>query len=128
MISSDHGRGVPLPQVDMLRPGLLGSYDEFGKKYCVPEGPSPAAAAAGGRGGGRGYFPGQQYYGCNAARVDELHRLLLANVVVRRTKAQVGLSLPTKTRMKVSRREEVKVQLCVTCTMVLLSTAVGYQQ
>lgn len=81
----------------MLRPGLLGSFDEFGRKYCIPEGQT----AAGSSGGGRGYFPGQLYQGCNKARVDELHRLLLANVMVRRTKSQVGLALPTKTRLKV---------------------------
>lgn len=85
-------------QVDMLRPNLFGTYDDFGKKYCtLPS--SPAAAA--GSGGARGWRP--KYMGSNSATADELHRLLLANVMVRRTKGQSGVTLPDKTRLKVGR-------------------------
>lgn len=84
----------------MLRPGLLGSYEQYGERYCINQqqqqgGPSPSQRA----------WPGQQYQGANAARAEELHRLLAANVMVRRTKAAVGgLALPDKTRMRVSSR------------------------
>jgi hypothetical protein len=96
-------------QVDMLRPNLLGTFDAFGLKYCTPQGEQQqqqqqAGSPAGGRGygssGGR-YMPVAPYQGCNRAKLDELHRLLLANVMVRCTKAQVGLDLPSKARMQV---------------------------
>jgi SNF2 family DNA or RNA helicase len=95
---------VAVLQVDILRPNcLLGSFDEFGRKFCTPEGEqacSPAAGSGRSIGGGR-YVPAQPYQGCNKARLPELHKLLLANLMVRRTKAQVGLDLPSKTRLKV---------------------------
>lgn len=81
----------------MLRQNLFGSYDDFGKKYClVPN--SPAGGGSSG-GGGRGWRP--KYQGSNPATAGELHWLLLANVVVRRTKGQAGVGLPDKTRLKV---------------------------
>ncbi|WIA08961.1 hypothetical protein OEZ85_008376 [Tetradesmus obliquus] len=93
-------------QVDMLRENLLGKFEEFGAKYCTPEGEQASSPAAGsgrgyGSGGGRS-FPVAPFQGCNRARLGELHRLLLANVMVRRTKAQVGLGLPSKTRLRVA--------------------------
>lgn len=82
-------------QVDMLRPNLLGSFDDFGKRYCLTPN-SPAAAA----GGARGWRP--KYSGFNPSTAAELHRLLMANVMVRRTKGQSGVTLPEKTRLKVN--------------------------
>jgi hypothetical protein len=77
----------------MLREGLLESFDDFGVRYCMPDGPAPAAAAAG---------PGRpKYTGSNAAMAHRLHQLLLANVMVRRTKGQAGVELPEKSRYKV---------------------------
>jgi len=77
----------------MLRPHLFGTYDDFGKKYCLPpNSPGPGSN----RGGWR-----PKYTGSNPATADELHRLLLANVMVRRTKGQSGITLPDKTRQKV---------------------------
>jgi hypothetical protein len=88
----------------MLRPNcLLGTFDEYGRKFCTPEGEqtsSPAAGSGRSIGGGR-FIPALPYQGCNRARLQGLHKLLLANVMVRRTKAQVGLDLPSKTRLKV---------------------------
>lgn len=84
-------------QVDMLRQNLFGSYDDFGKKYCLLPN-SPAGGGSSG-GGGRGWRP--KYQGSNPATAGELHRLLLANVMVRRTKGQAGVGLPEKTRLKV---------------------------
>jgi hypothetical protein len=76
----------------MLRGNLCGSYDDFGKKYCIlPSSPAPA--------GGRGWRP--KYMGSNPATANQLHQLLLANVMVRRTKGQSGVTLPEKTRLKV---------------------------
>jgi hypothetical protein len=82
----------------MLRPNLFGTFDDFGKKYCLPPA-SPAAAGSSSGGGGRGFKP--KYSGTNPATAAELHRLLMANVMVRRTKGQSGVSLPDKTRLKV---------------------------
>lgn len=82
----------------MLRPNLLGSFDDFGKKYCLPPA-SPAAAGGSGGGGGRVWRP--KYSGSNPATAAELNRLLNANVMVRRTKGQSGVTLPDKTRLKV---------------------------
>lgn len=79
----------------MLRPNLFGSYDDFGKKYCL----TPNSPAPGGASGGRGWRP--KYSGFNPATVNELHQLLAANVMVRRTKGQSGVTLPDKTRLKV---------------------------
>jgi hypothetical protein len=39
--------------------------------------------------------------GSNPATANQLHQLLLANVMVRRTKGQSGVTLPEKTRLKV---------------------------
>lgn len=82
----------------MLRPNLFGTFDDFGKKYCLPPAAAGLAGGSGG-GGGRGWRP--KYSGTNPATAAELHRLLLANVMVRRTKGQSGVSLPDKTRLKV---------------------------
>jgi hypothetical protein len=106
----------------MLRPlQLLGTFDEFGRNFCTPEGEqagsSPAAGSGrsyGSSGGGRS-FPQLPYQGCNRARLDELHKLLLANVMVRRTKAQVGLDLPSKTRLKVRRMGRVSKRQLQAC-------------
>jgi hypothetical protein len=83
----------------MLRPNLFGSFDEFGKKYCLTPASPAAAAGSGGGGGGRSFRP--KYSGSNPATAIELHNLLAANVMVRRTKDQSGVSLPDKTRLKV---------------------------
>ncbi|GFR50030.1 hypothetical protein Agub_g12180, partial [Astrephomene gubernaculifera] len=99
------------PQVDLLRPGLLGSFDSFGERYCL----SPQAHAArqlqqqqkGGRGGyphpGRppypAPFPGSEYRG--AACLGELRAVLAECVMTRRSKRQVLADLPPKIRTKV---------------------------
>lgn len=77
----------------MLRENLFGSFDDFGKEYCLtPNSPAPGA-------GGAAWRP--KYSGFNPATAHELHQLLAANVMVRRTKGQSGVSLPDKTRLKV---------------------------
>jgi hypothetical protein len=91
----------PARQVDMLRPNFLPSYHLFGARYCdvgasaPTPGGAPAAAASG------GHPPQRQLRGCNPATIGELHQRLVANVMVRRTKAQAGALLPSKTRYKV---------------------------
>ncbi|PNW83616.1 hypothetical protein CHLRE_05g236950v5 [Chlamydomonas reinhardtii] len=112
-------------QVDMLKPGLLGSYTEYGDRYCVntantfyqqqqQQHQTPNSPGAGGRGssGGRGYgggrgggyspaggFPGQEYTGANA--LGELKAVLGECVMVRRRKDEVLGDLPPKIRSKV---------------------------
>ena len=109
-------------QVDMLKPGLLGSYTEYGDRYCVntantfyqqqqQQHQTPNSPGAGGRGssGGRGYgggrgggyspaggFPGQEYTGANA--LGELKAVLGECVMVRRRKDEVLGDLPPKIR------------------------------
>lgn len=87
----------------MLRPHFFGTYDEYGKKYCLntntPLGGGSGGGSGWGRGGAGGFKP--QYSGANPATAAELHQLLLANVMVRRTKGQSGVQLPQKTRLRV---------------------------
>lgn len=105
MLSGYSAVRVLILQVDMLRGNLFGSYDDFGKKYCImPSSPAPA--------GGRGWRP--KYMGSNPANANELHQLLLANVMVRRTKGQSGVTLPEKTRLN------VRSHPACTCTSVSL--------
>ncbi|KAG2440577.1 hypothetical protein HYH02_010160 [Chlamydomonas schloesseri] len=113
-------------QVDMLKPGLLGSYTEYGERYCVTtanayhhQGSGGAAGSSspgrggrggyGGRGGGGGYspagggggggFPGQEYTGANA--LGELKAVLGECAMVRRRKEEVLGDLPPKIRSRV---------------------------
>eukprot|EP00198_Chlamydomonas_reinhardtii_P008402 XP_001697739.1 SNF2 superfamily protein [Chlamydomonas reinhardtii] len=84
-------------QVDMLKPGLLGSYTEYGDRYCVntantfyqqqqQQHQTPN-------------FPGQEYTGANA--LGELKAVLGECVMVRRRKDEVLGDLPPKIRSKV---------------------------
>jgi hypothetical protein len=85
----------------MLRPNLLGSYEEFGSKYCLQAGQEASVGGAGGSNGLPHWQQQRQFQGCNLTRSEELHQLLMANVMVRRTKTQVSLDLPEKARIKV---------------------------
>ncbi|GAX78561.1 hypothetical protein CEUSTIGMA_g6001.t1 [Chlamydomonas eustigma] len=84
------------PQIDMLQPGLLGTYREFGERYCVNPGGPPASSN---RFNSPGHFPGQEYRG--AANLHELSMLLQSTVMIRRTKAEVAGQLPDKIRQRV---------------------------
>uniref|UniRef100_A0A7S3R7U2 Uncharacterized protein n=3 Tax=Dunaliella tertiolecta TaxID=3047 RepID=A0A7S3R7U2_DUNTE len=78
-------------QVNMLRPQLLGTYHEFGQRYCMTPGAptnysnSPHAAP--------------EYRG--ACRLTELNQRLTAAVMIRRQKDDVASQLPDKIRQKV---------------------------
>ena len=97
------------PQADMLRPGLFGTYTQFGQRYCVnPNQPhssgSPNAAwFAGGQGGGGGALHWQQKQNefKGASNLGELNLLLTSTIMVRRTKASVALQLPDKIRSRI---------------------------
>ncbi|GIM08572.1 hypothetical protein Vretimale_12591, partial [Volvox reticuliferus] len=95
-------------QVNLLRPGLLGSFKEFGERYCLSAqafiarrqqqqqqqqgGPGPSS-------GGPWQPMGSEYRG--ALNTGELHLLLGECVMVRRLKRNVLADLPPKIRSKV---------------------------
>ncbi|KIY97725.1 DNA helicase [Monoraphidium neglectum] len=86
------------PQVDMLRPGLLGSFDDFGERFC--RSPADTAIVAGGgagrgRGRGRG-FRGNPYNG--ASNLEQLRPLLEENVMLRRTKDGIEVEIRDPSR------------------------------
>lgn len=79
------------PQLDMLRPGLFGSLDEFGMRYCagVPAlNPRFSTSPSG-------------YDFRGASCLDELKLRLERDILIRRTKAQVLTQLPEKIRKRV---------------------------
>ncbi|KAI8476387.1 MAG: P-loop containing nucleoside triphosphate hydrolase protein [Monoraphidium minutum] len=76
------------PQVDMLRAGLLGSYDAFGERHCVDPADTAVIAARGAAGGaGRGRGRG------GACNLEALRPLLEANVMLRRTKDSIEVEI-----------------------------------
>mmetsp|Transcript_175437 Transcript_175437/g.557145 ORF Transcript_175437/g.557145 Transcript_175437/m.557145 type:complete len:1037 (+) Transcript_175437:290-3400(+) len=75
------------PLLDALVPGLVPSEEQFLQRYCIPEKVR----------GWRGRMV-TQWRG--SARPDELHRLLLGTVMIRRLKAQVLTQLPAKRRQR----------------------------
>ncbi|GBF89187.1 hypothetical protein Rsub_01904 [Raphidocelis subcapitata] len=93
-------------QVEMLRPGLLGSYEAYGDRFCVDL--RTLAAGGGGRGGGGGGAAGGWMDPYRGARdLDELRALLEQNVMLRRTKESVDMALPPKMRHRI----EIQVKL-----------------
>ncbi|GBF96313.1 hypothetical protein Rsub_09108 [Raphidocelis subcapitata] len=89
-------------QVEMLRPGLLGSYEAYGDRFCVD---LRTLAAGGGGGGGAAGGWMDPYRG--ARDLDELRTLLEQNVMLRRTKESVDMALPPKLRHRI----EIQVKL-----------------
>jgi SWI/SNF-related matrix-associated actin-dependent regulator 1 of chromatin subfamily A len=83
------------PVIDILKPGLFPSAKNYGARYCAPK-----------------MTPwGIQYKG--ATRLDELHAILKANVMIRRLKKDVAKQLPSKTRtilpVDISNRREYEL-------------------
>uniref|UniRef100_A0A7R9V4K7 Uncharacterized protein n=1 Tax=Chlamydomonas euryale TaxID=1486919 RepID=A0A7R9V4K7_9CHLO len=74
-------------QVDMLRPRLLGSFQEYGDRYCR----SPWLV-------GRFMSKLAEFQG--AHHLDELNQRLRSTIMLRRTKAEVAQQLPDKVRTR----------------------------
>ena len=70
----------------MLHPGMLGSYREYGNRYCITA-QQPTY---------RQPYPGEEYMG--ASNLEELSLVLGRTIMLRRTKAQVAQQLPPKIR------------------------------
>lgn len=83
------------PLVDALLPGLVPSKAAFFDRYCLQH----QIVGPGGR---------RTVVWRGSARPDELHRMLLRTVMIRRLKAQVLLQLPRKLRQRV-RLDEAKL-------------------
>ena len=79
------------PQLNMLRPGLFGTFDEFGMRYCDGKPAlNPQFASS---------SKGMDYRG--ASCLEELKMRLEKDILIRRTKAQVLTELPEKIRKRV---------------------------
>ncbi|KAF5827788.1 P-loop containing nucleoside triphosphate hydrolase protein [Dunaliella salina] len=78
-------------QVNMLRPQLLGTYHEFGQRYCTNPGVQPSYPSS--------PYAAPEYRG--ACRLTELNQRLTAAVMIRRQKDDVASQLPDKIRQKV---------------------------
>ncbi|DBA78642.1 TPA: hypothetical protein ACH3X1_008561 [Trebouxia sp. C0004] len=74
------------PQIDMLVPGLLGSRDEYGQRYC----------------GGKQVFIARGLYDWrNSSNLAELNAVLQKHVLIRRLKKNVLQDLPAKLRQRI---------------------------
>lgn len=74
------------PQIDMLVPGLLGSRDEYGQRYC----------------GGKQVFIARGMYDWrNSSNLAELNAVLQKHVLIRRLKKNVLQDLPAKLRQRI---------------------------
>ncbi|DBA88569.1 TPA: hypothetical protein ACH3X2_005037 [Trebouxia sp. C0005] len=74
------------PQIDMLVPGLLGSRDEYGQRYC----------------GGKQVFIARGMYDWrNSSNLTELNAVLQKHVLIRRLKKDVLQDLPAKLRQRI---------------------------
>lgn len=89
------------PQIDMLAPRLLGTYDTFGKRYCITPGQPPPPRPMSGSPRDYAIWKSMQYKG--ACNLTELSQVLAATVVLRRTKSQpeVAAQLPAKIRQRI---------------------------
>ncbi len=73
-------------QIDMLVPGLLGSRDEYGQRYC----------------GGKQVFIARGMYDWrNSSNLAELNAVLQKHVLIRRLKKNVLQDLPAKLRQRI---------------------------
>lgn len=84
------------PQVDMLHPGLLGTFDEFGMKYCDGKAATSWQYAT-------SPSTTMDYRGITTHRLEELRTMLQSEIMIRRTKTEVDqdLKLPDKIRHRV---------------------------
>lgn len=80
------------PQISLIRPGLFGSFQEFGSRYCAGHYTTER--------GRDGKFY-QKFDTRGASHLDELHRKLVENIMVRRLKKNVLTQLPAKRRQKI---------------------------
>lgn len=97
-VGQDSRNTVLLPynclQVDLLRQGLLGSYREYGERYCVQQQQQQHYNQQQAGGG----YPGSEFRYAVQGRLPELHALLAECVMVRRLKRDVLPDLPDKIR------------------------------
>lgn len=86
-------------QIDMLAPGILGTRDEYGQRYC----------------GGKQVFIARGMYDWrNSSNLAELNAVLQKHLLIRRLKKDVLQDLPAKLRQRIPIEvdpECVKVQL-----------------
>ena len=86
-------------QIDMLAPGILGTRDEYGQRYC----------------GGKQVFIARGLYDWrNSSNLAELNAVLQKHLLIRRLKKNVLQDLPAKLRQRIPIEvdpECVKVQL-----------------
>ncbi|XP_038058239.1 DNA annealing helicase and endonuclease ZRANB3-like isoform X2 [Patiria miniata] len=74
-------------QIDSLQKGLVGSWSQFAKRYCNAR--------------WRHFGKQRTWDTSGASNLDELHKLLVQSVMIRRQKKQVLTQLPPKRRQKV---------------------------